>query len=374
MSCMIYKPKESLIQFPSLWLPGSSLPSSRGLGRRCCCIECTQFEDSFTRSNSTNLGSDWSEEAGDWQILGNTLAVDSGSTVCTCQASLTLPYVILCSVSSTSSTNTAKVIWDYTDTNNYTYLHVTFNSALQWKIYRKVSGSDTELDSVTVSLTTTGTTIYIKICVTATVAFVGASLNTSSYLPYLAADEGASQTECGLGTTTQGSANAIRFYNFDVETNSSSCSQCRKPCYLCSEGYGPQAWQVVINGMAGAGTCDNFDGTWILQKDSGSCQWTTGALDFVFDSDCSQTSEIVLKLMSASSTQCSYPETHNTAMNVYCGYGPPTECTVAGCYASFLHTQVGDYDCDSVSGMDVPSHAAGTTCTVSGATCTVTAL
>lgn len=34
---MIYKPKEALIQFPSLWLPGSPLPSSRGLARRCCC-------------------------------------------------------------------------------------------------------------------------------------------------------------------------------------------------------------------------------------------------------------------------------------------------------------------------------------------------
>lgn len=38
---MIYQPKEALIQFPSLWLPGSPLPSSRGLGRRCCCgVDC----------------------------------------------------------------------------------------------------------------------------------------------------------------------------------------------------------------------------------------------------------------------------------------------------------------------------------------------
>lgn len=37
MPRLIYKPKASLIQFPSLWLPGSPLPSSRGLARRCCC-------------------------------------------------------------------------------------------------------------------------------------------------------------------------------------------------------------------------------------------------------------------------------------------------------------------------------------------------
>lgn len=43
---MIYKPKEALIQFPSLWLPGSPLPSSRGLGRRCCCgCSCEAVQD-----------------------------------------------------------------------------------------------------------------------------------------------------------------------------------------------------------------------------------------------------------------------------------------------------------------------------------------
>ena len=37
----LYRPKESLIQFPSLWLPGSPLPSSRGMpGYPCCCGGC----------------------------------------------------------------------------------------------------------------------------------------------------------------------------------------------------------------------------------------------------------------------------------------------------------------------------------------------
>ena len=34
----LYRPKEALIQFPSLWLPGAPLPSSRGMpGYPCCC-------------------------------------------------------------------------------------------------------------------------------------------------------------------------------------------------------------------------------------------------------------------------------------------------------------------------------------------------
>lgn len=45
MSGMIYKPKEASIQFPSLWLPGSPLPSSRGMpGYPCCCEdECRSY-------------------------------------------------------------------------------------------------------------------------------------------------------------------------------------------------------------------------------------------------------------------------------------------------------------------------------------------
>lgn len=36
--------------------------------RRCCCSECWKFLDYFYRDDSTNLGSDWLELDGDWEI------------------------------------------------------------------------------------------------------------------------------------------------------------------------------------------------------------------------------------------------------------------------------------------------------------------
>ena len=40
----------------------------------CCCVD---LEDTFNRSNSTNIGPDWTEEAGSWEINGNSLRVSS---------------------------------------------------------------------------------------------------------------------------------------------------------------------------------------------------------------------------------------------------------------------------------------------------------
>lgn len=41
--------------------------------RRCCCGACLEFEDHFYREDSTNLGADWDEVDGDWEIKSNHL-------------------------------------------------------------------------------------------------------------------------------------------------------------------------------------------------------------------------------------------------------------------------------------------------------------
>jgi hypothetical protein len=39
--------------------------------RRCCCVgECIVLDDDFDRAPSTSLGSNWHEEAGDWETIG----------------------------------------------------------------------------------------------------------------------------------------------------------------------------------------------------------------------------------------------------------------------------------------------------------------
>lgn len=73
-----YKPKEALIQFPSLWLPGSPLPSSRGLGRRCCC-------DGAICGHCVNGAAPTQ-----WEVVIEDLASESDVAVCTEEACLSL--------------------------------------------------------------------------------------------------------------------------------------------------------------------------------------------------------------------------------------------------------------------------------------------
>lgn len=53
------------------------MPNRFNAGNHCgCCGVCFIAEDNFNRANSTNLGADWDEELGDWEILNNELFID----------------------------------------------------------------------------------------------------------------------------------------------------------------------------------------------------------------------------------------------------------------------------------------------------------
>ncbi len=53
--------------------------------KRCCCGagSCLLLQDLFERENSTSLGADWTEEAGDASIVSSKLQLDAGDKVAT---------------------------------------------------------------------------------------------------------------------------------------------------------------------------------------------------------------------------------------------------------------------------------------------------
>lgn len=381
------QPKKTLLQLPDLWLPDREphhpwhLPSrsSRGLARRCCCGDCTQFSDNFNRANSSDIGSDWSEESGNWSISSNKLVAAAAGAIATTQVSLTLPYVIFVTARATSASDEAKVIWNYVDTDNYTYLHVTFDSSSRWRIFKRVAGVETSLDFVNVSDANVDTDLFIAVCVKSSSTIVAFSLSSSesSYETILATGRDTAQTECGLGVTTQ--AGSITFDDFRVDhhgATQSGCFICDFPCDHCIDGIAPVEWQVVITGMAGPNDCANFDGTWILHPTNTICLWSTGDLNFESDPICSGFANISLRLEDAVDNpfKCDDPPTHNHAIQIRCGYGATSICTDLGCSSLFRHTQVATYDCLAISGLDIPDHAHELACDSTGATCTLTAL
>lgn len=346
-----------------------------------CCEGCEQFADNFNRSNSTNIGSDWSEEAGNWSIASNTLRASAGGAIATCQASLTLPYTIFCKVRGTSSSDSAKIIWNYTDSNNYSYLHITFDAAQRWRLFEVSGGTPTELDNEPVSDTANNTDLYIAVCVTAESAIVNLSLSgvADSYSFAIAAETDSALSECGVGTTTQGGT--ISFDDWQVDTHNSSdsaCFKCVSECSRCVDGIAPERWKVVISGITGAGVCTDFNGTFILHPTKSACVWSSGDLDFEIDGTCSPFSSVSLRLESARPDAppvgCSDSGTHNYAIKIRCAYGTSTVCTDSGCFSTFRHTQAALYDCLNITNLDVPDYASPPYCTASSATCTVTAL
>jgi len=54
------------------------------MGRRCCCIQggCEIGEDFFNRTSSTNIGSDWTELSGDWEIVAVGTTPPQGELHC----------------------------------------------------------------------------------------------------------------------------------------------------------------------------------------------------------------------------------------------------------------------------------------------------
>ena len=55
--------------------------------RRCCC-KCFVFTDDFDRTDSTDVGSDWNEVVGDWEILDNELHEEAGLSTGTANAKI----------------------------------------------------------------------------------------------------------------------------------------------------------------------------------------------------------------------------------------------------------------------------------------------
>lgn len=122
------------------------------------------FSDTFTRSDSDTLGTGWTEQSGDWDIVSNVAASQQVTTnIATADNSNDLHgnYRITGRVKVTSSVAGVGFVWRYTDTNNY--YSAWINTFVQEvRVYKKVSGTDTQLGSYSGGYST-GTTYGLEI-------------------------------------------------------------------------------------------------------------------------------------------------------------------------------------------------------------------
>jgi len=91
----------------------------------CCITECPEFSDSFDRADSTNLGIDWTETAGSWEISGNALTTSNSNAEVKC----------------TSLTGTADVRVKIKGTNNGDIIYLRYSSPSLFSLFIKFGPS-----------------------------------------------------------------------------------------------------------------------------------------------------------------------------------------------------------------------------------------
>lgn len=100
---------------------GSTIGNDTTNGEGDNWVDVQAAEDLFTRGDSTNLGSNWTEQTGDWEILSNQLSI-SGTGIASWAGTFnaTDDYRIhTCIVALNDDNDQAGVIFYFTDTNNY---------------------------------------------------------------------------------------------------------------------------------------------------------------------------------------------------------------------------------------------------------------
>lgn len=294
---------------------------------RCCCA--ILFTDTFTRANSTNLGSDWDEVAGDWSISSNTLTTSDDNAVALHSTTydstiagwgfygiVSLPYPT--PLSEASFTNKVRIIFGYIDADNYHYVEFdyTWNSIITagvTSIYSRVAAAETLLAKTDWTAGGLGpssgfappTEFYLCLndeIVTLYIGYDGLGGAPTSDLMTIDYTPGATATKFGFGTGSTvrstgvgsfDSVNIITNRDFDdgLDTADQTICRCSRQCAReCDDG-APyrEEYSIDIDSFScGEGVYDPtaISGTYVLSPKSiyvrtsiyyqrfDSCEWS----------------------------------------------------------------------------------------------------
>ncbi len=243
-----------------------------------CCGTCGIFEDGFNRADSTDIGSDWTETTGNWEVSSNKLIPDTTTSdqVCLCDTTHTAGegYVSV-DVSSTSFPDETVLYLAYASpTNNLAaVLSQSDPSINAWilKLYDGGSlvGSSTQ-DYPTGS--PESLTLWLKD------GRAVAEVNTSVVQWY---DVSATGTKAGVGIKgAPDGTHDLSFDNFVLKEYSGADDDCEiAPSEPCDFGCDTDLWPTELS-VTISGSCSGVSGTYTLQAHhrvefSASVAWTT---------------------------------------------------------------------------------------------------
>lgn len=234
---------------------GLLVPRPRFFQGNCPCSgssSCTIFSDDFTRADSTNIGSDWTETSGDWSIASNKLSISSTSSA-TATANVTHSSSALqLSVTVTCSTSGGKVRL-YIGSN---YGELVFSGG-SGSI--NINGASSGSGYIAATLNT-GTAYSVLLCLTSSGGLVCTANSVSAVLTVSPASPGVSFA-VGTGSVST----STTFDSFVATKVEAGCASCVLPCGNCDPGTIPTRIQLDIAGFPDFNcNCSNFNGTWVV--------------------------------------------------------------------------------------------------------------
>lgn len=283
-------------------------------------LGCIIHADAFNGSDSTDLGCYWEEVSGDHEVETLTLLTITPGIVI---SKIPNPYgsssaYITVGISAPDDGDSARVICDYVDPDNYHFLQVnwgvtgTGNADGTFMLYKRTGGSDTALldEAKVITGVNGGDSVAVTICFFEGYFEGMVSNGTTTFVDYALSTEHGGE-RAGLG----GDSADVRFDNWSFEhlfgtEDTEDCGNCLTPvdgCIPCLHTEMPDQLKVSIPGVTfsttGEGTpfpgigcaspgedgCpledETFPPTWILpQTESDTdCSWCVKTEIFTWD-------------------------------------------------------------------------------------------
>jgi hypothetical protein len=258
----------------------------------CCEGECNRFEDDFDRESSSNIGSDWTEEAGDWSIESDdflTTADTNAIAIASWNVHVNhLAHRVQVKVDG-STDDVLRIIGGWADSSNYWYGQAALAAGgIEFSLW-KVSGGSATQETATITDTGEGAfsaPLDLHLCLySAGVEFMYREAGGNEWRTGGNAVGGVFLGKQG-GVGTGGTAAGIEFDEFEISEHRSShilCPPCPPPtthlrCPLCISNQTPVTFRAVFSGITedGCGDCSELNSTWDLPFYNATtivCRW-----------------------------------------------------------------------------------------------------
>lgn len=112
----------------------------------CCGVSCVEQEDNFNRDDDTDLGGDWTERSGDWEIASNKLSIGDANAIAEYSTAGTSGRVqqVKAKIRGTASGDKARLLVNYSNSNDDAWIaEFEFGTPGTIRLINRDNGTDT---------------------------------------------------------------------------------------------------------------------------------------------------------------------------------------------------------------------------------------